>query len=502
MLQHLVTVFCNDKDAAFFLLQTGELLFSPRRIEVRRSFDDIEHAIILTTNGLMMGDPGTKEFLCLSSAIIHLMSFRELPYPPCNLIAGDDIIGLMTLKQHKRLLNMHVYFGNIINVSKAAWSKKIAWYCEEMISLIPTSIGVGKSSWQLDYELQDVHVDVVKLRLLSPFASVSMMQDELHKNPAIGKGNALVKVLNWYPRQEVKDYCLNRFTIWMSEFIKHDPLVYIPRIIGGYGLPYLGDRYKLFEEVLDLYGPTLIGVYGQLRHELTYHGAIDFLVRRMATGISVRGLLDPMTFLLSAQFANLAFAQFKNKCRNFSSFKDELQDGKSYEISNKDVLRYINSKGFLAYNQIAENLDRLTAMRVSIGVAAGFFELTEVIPEKRNYIPPPNEIFWKFFNEEVQERVWTADFKIKDLKVTPELFKEFRDWIIYEDCEAWVSPQRLLWIPREALIDSLNGMTVHLPYNPSIETDDNPVPGSIKDPDRAPGIGGNLSNIISVDRLH
>jgi hypothetical protein len=503
MLQYLVSEFVTDNDTRFLLLQLGELLFAPRLIEVRRNQSDVEHRVIRTTNGLMMGDPGTKEFLCLSSAIIHLMTFAGSLIPiPRNLIAGDDVIGLMWENQHDALLEMHVFFGNKINLTKAAFSKRLAWYCEELLVLIPESIGCGKASWQVDYESCDIHVDIVKLRLLSPFSSVSMMQDELHKNPAIGKGNALLKVLSWYPRKGVKDYCMNKFIVWMSEFIRDDPLVFIPRILGGYGLPYLGDREELYERVLDRYGTAIVGIYGHLRHSLSYHGVIDFLVRRMANGMSVRGLLDPMTFLLASQFANLAFAQFQHKCKTFDQFKTELQTLKSYEVSNKDVMRYINSQKFLAYNQIADNLDRLTAMRISVGVAAGFMDLEEIIPARDEYVPNPSEVYHEFLQKEVADRVWTADFNVQTLRPSGELINEFYHWIVKDECKPWVSPQRLLWIPKEALIDSLNGMTIQLPWNPSIETDNNPVPGSIKDEDRAPGIDGSRSEMISLKRLH
>jgi hypothetical protein len=501
ILQALVAKYAKSDDDRFLLLQLGELLFAPRLVEVRKDSRDAAYRVIKTTNGLMMGDPGAKEFLCLHSAIIHLACFAgsEIPIPR-NLIAGDDIIGLNWLWQHNKLLDMHVFFGDKINKSKAAWSSRLAWYCEELLVLIPKSIGIGKAPWQVSYETEDLHVDLVKLRLLSPFASVSLMADEQFRNPAIGKGGALVKVLNWYPRQEIKDFCLRTFTKWMSEFIAKDPMVFLPRCVGGQGLPYLGDREELYERVLDQCGRSIVGIYMSLRYKLSYHGVIDFLIRRMATGNSVRGLIDPMTYELSSQYANLAFNQFRSKCKTFEEFRIELQATKSYEVSNKDVQRFINSKNYLSYHAIAENLDRLTAIRIGFSVAGNIVPLDEILPAK-GHLPSPSEVLNTFLDKEVNVHSHMGGFNVQDLKADNNDLESFYQWVVSENCKEFISPQRLLWVPKEAIVDSLNGMTVDLPYNPSIETDSNPIKGSLNDTWVDPTIEGWESKVVSLRRL-
>jgi hypothetical protein len=287
----------------------------------------------------------------------------------------------------------------------------------------------------------------------------------------------------------------------MSEFISDDPLNFLPRVVGGLGLPYIGDREVLYERVLERSGSAIVALYTSVSSKLTYHNVIDFLIRRMSTGNQVRGIMDPMTFLVTSQYANLAFNLFQDKCKTFDEFKKEFQALKSYEVSNKDVSRFIKASGYISYHSIAENLDRITAIRFALAACCSeFLSPRDLLPAKEGRLPSPSEVLDMFLKDEINVHS-VAGFRSKDLSTCSDDYSRFYNWVVTENCKEFISPQRLLWIPREAIVDSMNGMTVALPYDPSIETDLNPIPGSLADLSVDPTIEGWETKVVSLHRL-
>lgn len=219
-----------------FLLRLLDLALLDRVVEVSDCEDSASYMSFRATNGVMMGNPVTKELLCLSSAVLHSITMkRSKDKCPFNLIAGDDIFVYSSKKFFNDLLNTHRDYGNIINMTKTCWSKTMAFFAEEVLRLVPEGIGVGKLPNQVDYEELTLHPDVIKLRLLSPFGIQSTMQDSSFKNPAIGKGRSLKGMLDWHPRKDTAWVATRRFLRWMADFIRDDPLVFLPSHVGGTG---------------------------------------------------------------------------------------------------------------------------------------------------------------------------------------------------------------------------------------------------------------------------
>jgi hypothetical protein len=240
----------------------------------------------LTSNGVMMGDGGTKGLLTLFSLIAEAESRSE--YPTVNLISEHydpwdssarlqqgqhesftrrhQMLGFDSSQWDKELRMPHLYriagddqgeFGSrkkllrtsecqrmnqmIVSEDKDFISPVALLLCERM--LIRTqynriSADVTKSPYEETYM-----VDSLKMRLFSPYTKA---QDGFNEpNPAIGKSKVLSKQLKELPsswKQIASHLAPNRFLSRMMRFLPRDtkgsidPIVYLPRQFGGFGL--------------------------------------------------------------------------------------------------------------------------------------------------------------------------------------------------------------------------------------------------------------------------
>jgi hypothetical protein len=483
---------CDDKREVFFYLKCLDLLLAPRLIRVRRRHTDNQYRVILTGNGLHMGDPGTKEALCLVSAVIECMVQRDVPRPPPAQVAGDDNIGLKTLEQHRLVVAKHREYSNEINESKTQWSDIFVWYCEELLVYREGSIGIGKAPWQVEYA-ERVHHDVCKMRLLSPFSSVSGDQMD-QKNPALGKGDALWEFLQNCRRQKLKDFILYTYKNWMSSFIKDDPLVFLPRVVGGNNVPYGGSRKELYERCMAS-SPFIATLYYHLRYTTDPPYVLGVITSRMSSGMTTRGVIDKTNSLVVAQYAHIAFNQFRDSARTLDSFLEELRGRKSYEVSYKDALRYARQSGFISYGGIADTLDRITAVRMSLAAAAGAYDLEQILPSKVERLPSPSEVLERFIKDELPQASGHSGLQRGDFVTTPEHVKRFREWVL-DGSPNFTSSIKRYWVPSKALTDSLNGMSVKIPYS----RPERVIPGSLEDEHRDPHKRGRDTQIISARR--
>jgi hypothetical protein len=477
--QEIIYAECNDSDQIFYLTQCLELLLAPRLIEVRRNHDDAYYRVIYCINGIHMGDPGTKEMLCITSALLEIMVYNIVPNVPPAQVAGDDNIGVKTKEMHDAIIAKHIQYGNEIRYDKAQYSQIFVWYCEEVLRYLPNSIGMGRAPWQVDYETQNIHIDVVKMRLLSPFSSTANDQGS-EKNPAMGKGDALWEFIPNIKRAEIVTFVRHTFLNWMSSYLSDDPLKFLPRACGGNNVPYVGDRQELYESIIDRNGPIIATIYRKLRFEAEPPPLFSVIVSRMASGNVARGVIDPISFSLSAQFATIAFAQFRDRARTLESFLEELQGQKSYTVSPKDAIRYARSQGYLNYHDIVENLDRLTTMRIAMACAAGAVSLDDILPARRKRLQSPSQVLAQFVDEELPNSHRLYGASKGDFNASADDLHAFREWIL-DGNPNFVISQRQYWVPRDAVTDSLMGMSVKLPWRGECR---NPVPGSIKDTGR------------------
>jgi hypothetical protein len=492
--QKIIYHEASDADQIFYLTQALELLLAPRLIEVRRNHDDTRYRVIHCMNGIHMGDPGTKELLCVSSVILEIMVYdMSYNFPPVS-VAGDDIASAKTKVKHDAIIAKHIQYGNEINYDKAQFSTIFVWYCEEVIRFIAKSVGCGKPPWKVDYQTQNLHLDVLKMRLLSPFSSTSNDQGT-EKNPALGKGDALWEFLQNSRREEIKNFVLHTFHNWMSSYLHDDPMIFLPKVCGGNNVPFIGDREELFGRIMDRTGPIIATIFNKLKNEEDPPPLFSVIVSRMATGNVARGVIDPITFSLTAQFAAIAFAQFKDRARTLSSFLEELQEKKSYAVAPKDAISYARSQGYLSYNDIVENLDRLTAMRVSMAAAAGAVELDDVLPSRSKRLQSPSQILHQFVDEELPNSRQLYGASKDDFVIKPEDINAFREWILSGNPN-FTAKQRSIWVPQESVTDSLLGMSVPLPFNVPSRT----IPGSLEDGGRKRQNDDDRGRVISPSR--
>jgi hypothetical protein len=320
-----------------------------------------------------------------------------------------------------------------------------------------------------------------------------MMGDSTYRNPAIGKANAFRRVSEWFPDKKILYVAQCRFNQWMSSSIGGHVSVFLPRWMGGYGFPWLKSHAELAKLMMEHLHPGIFKIHEfKTRTDEDYPTVVDFLVRRMATGNTVRGLLDPMPYVISAQYANLTIHNWMDKIKSFGDLADELQNTKSYSIRSKDVISYARRSGLMSYHDIVDQLDRLTAIRITMLVAHGSIEIEDVLPSRREKLPNPNEVVENFFSNEIGY-FHMASFDRSSLTPTLESIHKFREWVEsgMRDCPV---NTKQMFLPQAALIDSLAGMNIPLPYRPG-----NPVKGSIEDPDVAL-ITGYIAKMVSLRR--
>jgi len=458
-----------------FLLALLHLMMADREIRVKDRENSKRFRTIICRNGLLMGNPGTKEFLCLESAVLHSMTINRLGDPVYyTLIAGDDVFVLSTKRFFEQLLKNHTEFGNIINLQKSMWSKVCAFYCEEAMHYVSSAFATGRAPWQGDYE-KGLHVDVPKLRLLSPFGVQSVEQDPTYTNPAIGKAGALKHVFAWYPRKDVKWVLVRRFLRWMSDFINYDyqknrsgsdPMVFLPRSLGGWDIPYLGDWEDLYQRIISRVQAGYFSVFSRIRSdEADYHSLIDILLRRMATGNSVRGILDPMSYLMTAQYAALGVYSYHDECKTFTDIEKIFRSRKSWEPRGRDIISFAtNELGLIGYHDIVENLDRQSALKVGFVVAAGHVPLRDVMPLRGEdgALPSPSQVLDRFFASEVPT-YWRGVVDSSYFACSGDALVSFRTWLTGSR-EELLLRKKQMFIPREVMVNGLNGMSIPLPY--------------------------------------
>jgi hypothetical protein len=500
--ERIIREFSPDITSRNFLLLSLSILLKDREIEIYQDEGDLDyHQLIICTNGILMGNPGTKELLCLSNAVIHVICSQGLGVQhrvPYCLIAGDDVFTYCHKKFFLELIKTHQQYGNVIQESKTLFSRYCAFFTEEVLRNNPHAIGIGKSPWENHDNVPNydggIHVDVIKLRLLSPFGLQSIMADDSYKNPAIGKANALKNVFRWFPNDRMKYVASCRFNQWMSSFTGGHPSVFLPRWMGGYGFPWLGQRDELASLLITNCHSAIIRIATmKLNIQEDYPTVIDFITRRMATGNTVRGLLDPLPYLLSDQYLNLTLQAWGDQCRNFQSLAEELQSKKSYEVRSRDIHRYAKSIGYSGSHDIVDTLDRLTAIRIGMVASIGLLSVEDVIPSHDKKLPNPNEVLDNFMENEIGY-FNEASFRREQLDPTQEDYAVFRSWVLKGMDDAPVNNNQI-FIPARAITDSLNGMTIPLPYKPP----ENIIKGSVMDEDREV-ILGYIAQMVDLRR--
>lgn len=224
-----------------------------------------------------MGDPGAKTVLTLHNLCAELESFlryRWGPTPMTDFISRLRVMGTIPSAWWRHFAcsgDDHAAIGPFeylvgISETHSANGMSVSWpqnfvsrvggtYCEEMFFTRKYSapqLFPGKRLWQMSYETHS-HVDIVKLRLLSPCSKEHEGKDE--PNPGIGKAHQISKVLAWLPAplDKLKSWASFR---WNERFSAHLPSGverYLPVSLGGLEAPgWHLDPLNTIDELLDL----------------------------------------------------------------------------------------------------------------------------------------------------------------------------------------------------------------------------------------------------------
>jgi hypothetical protein len=254
-------------------------------------------------------------------------------------------------------------------------------------------------------------------------------------------------------------------------------MVFLPRIVGGLNVPFTGDPEELYRKILDRNGTRIVAIYNRLRYGNDPFPLFGSLTRKMSTGGSSRGLIDPSGQYMIIQYGEIMFKQWRDEAKSLETLKNELQEKKTYPVSFGEAKRYARKSGYISYAEIADSLDRITAIRLSIACAAGairFDEISTATREER--LPSPSEVLDDFVNVEVARQDRSYKIEADLFHTTPEDCESFKKWILEGNPNFSVRSQGL-WVPKRALVDGLNGMTIDMPYQPS-----RVIPGSMDDP--------------------
>jgi hypothetical protein len=222
-----------------------------------------------------MGDPGAKAVLTLHNLCAELEAFiryrigqdvsdaellrrlekmKEIPSSWWRHFAcsGDDHTALGPIEYLREITRSHSRNGMSVSWSQNFVSKIGGFYCEESFFIRGYStkdLFLKKFLWQLGYE-SHVHVDAIKLRLLSPCSKEHEGKDE--SNPAIGKSQQLSKVLRWLesPLDSFKKWASWRFSDRMSGFLPDDGSHFLPVSLGGLSTPAWHMTFSETEDII------------------------------------------------------------------------------------------------------------------------------------------------------------------------------------------------------------------------------------------------------------
>jgi len=95
-------------------------------------------------------------------------------------------------------------------------------------------------------------------------------------------------------------------------------------------------------------------------------------------------------------------------------------------------------------------------------VASGVFGKSELAASKQERTPTPCEILHEFVHEEVPRCQRLVGASQKDFELKPEHIDTFKAWVL-SGCPNFQTALQKGWVPKEALIDSMNGMTIQMP---------------------------------------
>lgn len=269
-----------------------DLLCSPRYISGAEGPFFYPYTGLTSKRGCLMGDPGTKAALTLTMLVAEEMALLTYhaskvgktvedclsePEPSYTWrtysAAGDDHVAIGPRSYCAGIDDALEELGACLSREKCFLSKIGAFFTEELLLRTDqTQMELKVPLWEAEYD-RTIHVDSVKVRLLSPCSKVTLVRDD--KNPALGKCRQFLKKLEWLPSSFAlfKDLAMSRFKLRFSSYLPWDnPMLYFPNHLGGLGIPPPDDGGKWMKEaVLNLPPPLLTAVAQVIEGKASEH---------------------------------------------------------------------------------------------------------------------------------------------------------------------------------------------------------------------------------------
>jgi hypothetical protein len=463
------------------------------------------------TNGLLMGNAGTKEILCLANELIH----RKVKYDLSMslrpsfiwLIAGDDVAMYASRGIFDKVLSIHKSLGNVIQDEKTFFSKKWVPFCQGGIHLDKIRLFWKKRLTKLEYPEHSC-TDTIMSRLLVPFGIESLEGNPTARNPVIGKGAALKKLLDYFPRKELNPMVIRTFHRNMGSLISRDIMNFLPGSIGGYDCPHLIPTGDLWKRIIDEIPPIIYPLFKILISKGRTPIWVNFLIRRCRTGISPKGLENPT---LDALIQSYEIALTDHALVEGCLWTELEQKTVARFIANgldpelvcaRDIRKMAKRRNLMNGYDFAEVVDRSSAIRIFFLVAMGIIPLSRALPEK-GMLKSPSKILEEFHENELPARIkydYVSDIKsLFSHGESLQGFVSFKEWF-------WGGMKEIntnfgsLYLPRDCYIDSLNAMKVPIweqrsPQEPYVK-------GSYLDLHRDLDQDLFVGNVVTLHRLH
>lgn len=328
-----------------------------------------------------MGDPGTKAVLTMHNLCAELESFlryrtnevlsdaellcrakrmRVIPSAWWRHFAcsGDDHAALGPRSYLQGITLAHSLNGMSVSWPQNFVSKIGGTYCEENFFIRGYSsrgLFIGKFLWQLGYDIH-IHVDALKLRLLSPCSKEHEGKDE--PNPGIGKAHQISKVLAWMPPplDMLKERASWRFMDRFSALMPKSVHAYLPVSLGGLQAPaWHLSRDQLHEMLLELPAAHLSLI------EKTLSGKSSHLERRVVSSLAsnsrLRGIdADLIQDQVREFLSNTALTHAINVDEIQSLIEVSPDEFKSWTARKKFYAA--STQGFISINDAINMIER------------------------------------------------------------------------------------------------------------------------------------------------
>jgi hypothetical protein len=350
--------------------------------------------------------------------------------------------------------------------------------------------------------------DTIMSRLMVPFGSESLEGNPTARNPVIGKGAALKKLLDYFPRKEMVPMVIKIFHRNMGSLISNDVMCFLPATIGGYDCPHLIPLKDLWSRVIEELPPIMYSLFGVLTSRERTPIWINFLMRRCRTGISPKGLENPTLDALIQNYESALVTHAMVK--NYHWAELEQLTVESFEtrgldpalIHARDIRKTAKRLNLMNGYDFAEVVDRSSAIRVFFLVAMGLIPLDRALP-KRGALKSPSEILRGFAEKELPLRIkydYVSDQKPAfSLQKSIEGYNAFKEWFwggLREVNTSFGS----LYLSRDCYIDSLNSMKIPVWEPNSVQKPY--VKGSLEDPFREIDQDLFIGSVVTLNRLH